>query len=153
VFAAGMHDMGVLWASQRHRGQSIGLLSGRYIGKRGRMLFLVVIFLLLLMVNTAFGVVISNLLLSTPSSVIPTWGAIAVAVLIGHAIYRFNWTLRLVSIVGVVYVYSLMLLDDQFLISLPDTVLGIQANGIWIIILFIYAFFSSLLPVWVMLQP
>ena len=27
VFAAGMHDMGVLWASQRHRGQSIGLLS------------------------------------------------------------------------------------------------------------------------------
>src|SRR5699024_12827791 len=43
VFAAGMHDMGVLWASQRHRGQSIGLLSGRYIGKRGRMLFLGVI--------------------------------------------------------------------------------------------------------------
>ncbi len=39
----------------------------------------VVIFLLLLMVNTAFGVVISNLLVSTPTSVIPTWGAIIVA--------------------------------------------------------------------------
>ena len=83
VFFAGMHDLGALWASQRHRGQSIGTLSGRYIGARGRNLFLVVIFLLLLMVNTAFAVVISNLLISTPSAVIPTWGAIVVALLIG----------------------------------------------------------------------
>ncbi len=44
VFFAGMHDLGALWASQRHRGQSIGTLSGRYIGARGRNLFLVVIF-------------------------------------------------------------------------------------------------------------
>jgi len=39
VFFAGMHDLGALWASQRHKGQSIGTLSGRYIGKRGRNLF------------------------------------------------------------------------------------------------------------------
>ena len=153
VFAAGMHDMGVLWASQRHRGQSIGLLSGRYIGKRGRMLFLVVIFLLLLMVNTAFGVVISGLLISTPSSVIPTWGAIAVALCIGQAIYRLKWNLPLVSVVGVVALYSLMLIGDKYPISLPETVLGIPAAGVWIIILFIYAFCASLLPVWMLLQP
>ncbi|NLE18159.1 MAG: carbon starvation protein A, partial [Propioniciclava sp.] len=53
VFIAGMHDFGALWASQRHKGQSIGTLSGRYIGNRGRNLFLVVIFLLLLMVVAA----------------------------------------------------------------------------------------------------
>lgn len=73
IFFAGLHDLGALWASQRHKGQSIGTLSGRYIGKRGRNLFLIVIFLLLLMVNTAFAVVISNLLVSTPTAVIPTW--------------------------------------------------------------------------------
>src|SRR5699024_1923090 len=123
------------------------------IGKRGRMVFLVVNFLLLPMANTACGVVISTLLFSTPASVIPTWDAIAVAVLIGQAIYGFRGKLPLVSSVGVVSLYSLMILGDQYPISLPDTVLGIPANGIWIIILFIYAFFASLLPVWVLLQP
>ncbi|WJY98058.1 carbon starvation CstA family protein [Corynebacterium fournieri] len=153
VFFAGMHDLGALWASQRHRGQSIGTLSGRYIGARGRNLFLVVIFLLLLMVNTAFAVVISNLLISTPTAVIPTWGAIVVALLIGQAIYRFNWNLPLVSIVGVAALYGLMILGDQFPVSLPETMLGIPDRGWWIIFLFVYAFVASLLPVWVLLQP
>ena len=153
VFFAGMHDLGALWASQRHRGQSIGTLSGRYIGARGRNLFLVVIFLLLLMVNTAFAVVISNLLISTPTAVIPTWGAIVVALLIGQAIYRFNWNLPLVSIVGVAALYGLMILGDQFPLALPETMLGIPDRGWWIIFLFTYAFVASLLPVWVLLQP
>ena len=153
IFFAGLHDLGALWASQRHKGQSIGTLSGRYIGKRGRNLFLIVIFLLLLMVNTAFAVVISNLLVSTPMAVIPTWGAIAVALLIGQAIYRLKWNLPLVSIVGVIALYALMIIGDRVPVVLPDTVLGIPANGVWIILLFIYAFIASMLPVWVLLQP
>ena len=153
VFMAGMHDIGALWASQRHRGQSIGTLSGRYIGARGRNLFLIVIFLLLLMVNTAFSVVIAGQLVSTPTAVIPTWGAILVAVLVGQAIYRFNWNLPLVSVVGVVALYALMIIGDRNPIALPETVLGIPAEGVWIILLFVYAFAASLLPVWVLLQP
>lgn len=115
IFIAGMHDMGILWASQRHRGQSIGTLSGRYIGKRGRNLFLVVIFLLLLMVVAAFAVVISNLLIANPSAVIPTWGAIVVALLIGQAVYRMQWNLPVVSILGVIALYTLVLIGDRFL--------------------------------------
>ena len=153
VFFAGLHDLGALWASQRHRGQSIGTLSGRYIGARGRNLFLVVIFLLLLMVNTAFAVVISNLLISTPSAVIPTWGAIVVALLIGQAIYRLKWNLPLVSVVGVAALYGLMILGDRVPLALPEEMLGIPARGWWIIFLFTYAFVASLLPVWVLLQP
>lgn len=153
MFFAGMHDLGALWASQRHRGQSIGTLSGRYIGDRGRNLFLVVIFLLLLMVNAAFAVVISNLLISTPSAVIPTWGAIVVALLIGQAIYRFNWNLPLVSLIGVTALYGLMIWGDRMPLALPEVMLGIPDRGWWIIFLFIYAFIASLLPVWVLLQP
>ncbi len=153
VFFAGMHDMGALWASQRHRGHSIGTLSGRYVGARGRNLFLIVIFLLLLMVNTAFAVVISNLLISTPTAVIPTWGAILVALLIGQAIYRLNWNLPLVSFVGVAALYGLMILGDRMPLALPEVMLGIPDRGWWIIFLFLYAFIASLLPVWVLLQP
>ena len=153
IFFAGMHDLGALWASVRNRGQSIGSLSARYIGRRGANLFLVVIFLLLLMVNAAFAVVISGLLVSTPSSVIPTWGAIAVALLIGQAIYRFRWNLPIVSVVGVVALYALIWLGDQYPVSLPDTVLGMPASGVWIVILFAYAGIASVLPVWLLLQP
>lgn len=153
VFIAGMHDFGALWASQRHKGQSIGTLSGRYIGARGRNLFLVVIFLLLLMVVAAFAVVISGLLVSTPTSVIPTWGAIIVALFVGQAIYRFKWNLPLVSVVGVVVLYALMIIGDRFPIVLPDSILGLSPNAFWIIVLFIYGAIASLLPVWVLLQP
>ena len=153
VFFAGMHDLGAMWASNRNKARSIGTLSGRYIGRHGRNLFLIVIFLLLLMVNAAFAVVISNLLVSTPTAVIPTWGAIVVALLIGQAIYRLKWNLVAVSIVGVVALYGLMILGDMYPIELPETVLGLSANAFWIIILFLYAGVASLLPVWMLLQP
>lgn len=153
IFFAGMHDLGALWASVRNRGQSIGALSGRYIGVHGRNLFLVVIFLVLLMVNAAFAVVISGLLVSTPTAVIPTWGAILVAVLVGQAIYRLNWSLPLVSLVGVVALYAMILLGNAVPIELPESIAGLPANAVWILLLFLYAGVASMLPVWVLLQP
>src|SRR5690606_14029358 len=153
VFFAGMHDMGALWASARNKGKSMGALSSRYIGQRGANLFLVVIFLLLLMVIAAFAVVISNLLVSTPTAVIPTWGAILVALCIGQAIYRFTWNLAVVSVVGVVALYSLIVIGDRVPVELPAEVMGLPANAVWIILLFVYAAIASILPVWMLLQP
>ncbi|HIY85144.1 MAG TPA: carbon starvation protein A [Candidatus Yaniella excrementavium] len=153
VFFAGMHDMGALWASARHKGRSIGTLSGRYIGGSGRILFLVVIFFLLLMVNAVFAVVIADLLISTPTAVIPVWGAIAVALLIGQAIYRLKWNLPIVSVVGVGVLYGLIMLGDRFPIQLPETIMGMSAAAFWIIVLFLYAGIASMLPVWMLLQP
>lgn len=153
VFFAGMHDAGALWASARNRGQSMGMLSGRYIGARGRNLFLVVIFLLLLMVNAAFAVVITNLLISTPTAVIPTWGAIAVAAVIGQMIYRWKMNLALTTVIGVTVLYALIVIGDKNPIELPESLLGMSPATVWIILLFAYAFIASLLPVWVLLQP
>ncbi|TDK27493.1 carbon starvation protein A [Luteimonas aestuarii] len=153
VFFAGVHDFGALWASVRNKGKSIGMLSGSFIGRRGRNLFLVVIFLLLLMVNAAFAVVIANLLVSTPTSVIPTWGAIAVALVIGQLIYRYKVSLLWPSIGGVLVLYGLILVGNQYPVVLPETILGLNARSFWIVLLFGYAGVASLLPVWVLLQP
>ncbi|QFG20234.1 carbon starvation protein A [Actinomadura sp. WMMB 499] len=153
VFFAGMHDLGALWASARNKGRSMGTLSGRYIGRRGANLFLVVIFLLLLMVVAAFAVVIKNLLISTPSAVIPAWGAVAVALLVGQAVYRFKMGLGLVTVLGVAALYGLILLGDAVPVELPDPILGMSPATFWIIALFIYAGIASMLPVWVLLQP
>jgi carbon starvation protein len=153
VFFAGMHDLGALWASLRNKGKSIGALSGRYIGKRGANLFLIVIFLLLLMVIAAFAVVIKNLLISTPTSVIPTWGAIIVALLVGVAVYRMRWPLIPVTIVGVVALYALIVVGNSVPVVLPESFLGMSPATVWILALFIYGAIASLLPVWVLLQP
>ena len=43
IFFAGVHDMGALWASNRHGAKSIGALSSDVIGKRASALFMVII--------------------------------------------------------------------------------------------------------------
>jgi carbon starvation protein len=153
IFFAGVHDFGALWASVRNQGKSIGTLTGNIIGARARNLFLVVIFLLLLMVNAAFAVVIANLLVAQPTAVIPTWGAILVALIIGQLIYRYKMSLLWVSIVGVVALYSLIVVGYSFPIVLPESVLGLGPRSQWILLLFLYAGIASMLPVWVLLQP
>ncbi len=153
VFFAGMHDFGALWASTRNKGRTIGDLAKRYIGGRGSLLFTVVIFLLIIIVNAVFASIIAGLLVTTPTAVIPTWGAIAVALCIGQAIYRLKWNLPIVSIVGVVVLYALIILGDKFPIVLPETIMGMSAQAFWIVVLFLYAGVASLLPVWMLLQP
>src|SRR5699024_7993791 len=64
VFMAGVHDFGTLVLSLRHKGHSIGTLADRLIGKRGRILFLFIILILVLMVNAVFAWVISSLFIS-----------------------------------------------------------------------------------------
>ena len=152
VFFAGVHDFGALWASSRHKGKSIGALSEDVIGKRTRALFMVVVFLVLLMVNAVFGVVIAGAFVNTPNAVFPAWSAIVVALIIGQLLHR-NVNLTLLSVVGVMALYFSIYVGSIMPIELPTGLFGLTANANWIVILFIYAAIASMLPVWVLLQP
>ncbi len=151
VFFAGVHDSGALWASARHKGRSIGALSESVIGRRTRVLFMVVIFLLLLMVNSVFGVVIANSFVGTPGAVFPAWAAIVVALVIGQLVHR-KFNLVALGIGGVVILYMTVYAGSQIPLVLPE-MFGLTPQANWIIILFIYAAIASMLPVWVLLQP
>jgi carbon starvation protein len=153
IFFAGIHDAGAIWASVRNKAKSIGTLTGEVVGNRARAIFSIVIFLVLLMVNAVFGVVIAKLLINNPGAVVPVWGAIAVALVIGQAIYRAKMRLPLVSLIGVVALYALIYVGPSVPVELPETVAGLSPSAAWIIILFVYAAIASLLPVWVLLQP
>ncbi len=152
ILFAGVHDMGALWASARHKGKSMGALSESVIGKRSRALFMIVIFLVLLMVNAVFGVVIANSFVSQPDAVFPAWTAIAVALIIGQLIKR-NFKLVPLCLVGVLVLYASVYAGSYIPIALPETMFGLADTANWIIILFIYAAIASLLPVWMLLQP
>ncbi|MFN3614279.1 MAG: carbon starvation protein A [Rubrimonas sp.] len=153
VFFAGVHDMTAMWASVRNKARSIGAVTGDVVGRRARTLFMIVIFLVLLMVNAVFAVVIANLLIANPTAVVPVWGAIAVALVIGQLIYRRRMGLLGVSIAGVVALYALIGLGPLMPVELPSSVLGLPPAAQWIVLLFAYAAVASLLPVWVLLQP
>jgi carbon starvation protein len=152
IFFAGVHDFGAIWASARHKGKSIGALSEQVIGSRTRALFMVVIFLVLLMVNAVFGVVIANAFVSTPGAVFPAWSAIAVAIIIGQLVHR-NFKLSVLTVLGVIALYISVYIGSELPVTLPDQMLGLTAKANWIIILFIYAAIASMLPVWALLQP
>jgi carbon starvation protein len=153
VFFAGVHDAGALWASVRNRGDSIGALTESVVGKRARSLFMIVIFLLLLMVNAVFAIIIAQLFVDVSSSVIPAWFVIAVALAIGWLLYRKGVPLLWPSIIALILLYGSMFVGAIYPVSLPDQVFGLQAPAQWVIILFTYAAIASLLPVWVLLQP
>ena len=153
VFFAGVHDFGAIWASVRNQGRSIGSLTGDVVSVRARTLFMIVIFFLLMMVNAVFAVAISNAFVDTPSSVIPAWTAIAVAVVIGVLIYKVKVPILWPTIIGTIILYAVIWVGDAVPVALPETFMGLGAAPQWIIILFIYATIASLLPVWLLLQP
>lgn len=153
IFFAGVHDAGALWASVRNKGKSIGALTEDVVGPRARSLFMIVIFLLLLMVNAVFAIVIGQLFASYPSSVIPAWFVIAVALGIGYLLYRQGVSLLIPSLVALGLLYGSMVVGEVVPITLPEQVLGLAPEGQWVILLFAYAFVASLLPVWLLLQP
>ena len=153
MFFAGVHDFGAIWASVRNRAKSVGALTGDVVGHRARNLFMVVIFLLLLMVNAVFAVVISKAFQEAPSSVIPAWSAIVVAIVIGVLIYKVKVPILWPTVVGTIVLYAVIYLGDAFPVELPASVLGLAPGPQWILILFLYAAIASLLPVWLLLQP
>lgn len=176
VFAGAVHDFGALWISTRHKATSIGTLTEQIVGSRARVLFLLIIFFLLLLVNAVFAVVIANLFIANHGAVLPVWGSLVVAVVVGLLIYRTGVGILWPSIAALLALYVLIWLGQYAPFALPDVFgfapsdLQLQAaqgavadaaeaariDGVrtgWVIILFVYAFFASVLPVWVLLQP
>ncbi|MCG1029420.1 carbon starvation protein A [Virgibacillus halodenitrificans] len=168
VFAAGVHDFGTLVLSVRNKGQSVGTLAHRLVGQRAKILFLFIILILVLMVNAVFAWVISNLFISYPASVLPVFIQIPLAIWIGHAVYKRNKKMLVPSLFALAAMYLAAILASKvgFLqIDLVQYMGGEDGSGlfglgavstaflIWIVILMIYVYIASTLPVWKLLQP
>jgi carbon starvation protein len=155
VFAAGVHDFGALVVSVRHKGRSIGTLARDILGKRARTLFMLIIFFLILMVNAVFALVIAQLFIHYPGSVLPIVIAIPLAVLVGFMIYRTRVGAFLPSIAALVLLYLFVYVGKLFPVTVDGAAraLGVTPLIFWIIAIFIYTYFASALPVWLLLQP
>jgi carbon starvation protein len=155
VFAAGVHDFGSIVVSVRNRAQNIGSLTSSVINARSRTLFLIIIFFLLTLVNAVFAVVIGNLFVGNPGAVIPIVLEIPIAIALGQYMYKSKSAALIPSLLGVVALYALILVGRAFPIELDNlaAAVGMGPRTLWIVLLFLYAFVASRIPVWILLQP
>jgi carbon starvation protein len=154
IFASGAHDFGSIWVSSRHKGRSMGDLTNSLISHRARVLFLIVIYFLVLMVNAVFLLVIAALLNKYPTAVIPIFIEIPLAVGIGWLFYKYTkWGILLPSIGALAVMYLTIWLAAT--LGWEVTVPAINDSTIvtWVLIFLVYGFIATLLPVWVLLQP
>ncbi|WP_174727972.1 carbon starvation protein A [Mesobacillus harenae] len=168
VFAAGVHDFGTLVLSVRNKGQSVGTITSKLIGKRAKIMFLFIILILVLMVNAVFAWVIANLFVKFPASVLSVFIQIPLAVWIGYAVYKRKTNMLFPSLIALAVMYGAAVLASRvpaLQIDLvryfggADSTVMFGLNGVsmaffvWIIILMVYCYIASTLPVWKLLQP
>jgi len=154
VFMGAVHDFGALVISIKEKGRSIADITASVISSRTRIMFLIFVMMLIWLVLAVFAMVIADLFVSIPSSVLPINIQIIVALIIGWIIYKKGMNSFIPSIIALGILYFFVWLGTQ--IPLSFSLLGWakdQQTSAWIIILFIYSGIASLLPVWLLLQP
>jgi carbon starvation protein len=150
ILIGAVHDFGALVVSLRNRGQTVGEISGRVISPRSRVLFLLILFFSLTVVLAIFGLVIASIFNLYPESVLSVWIAMPLAVIIGIWVHRGGSRLLLPSLVGIGVLYAAVLIGAYWL---PLKLEVANPVVVWTILLMIYCFIASVLPVWLLLQP
>lgn len=211
IFIGAVHDLGALAVSMRHKGRSIGDVAYHVISQRARILSLLIIFFLMALAMGSFCNALADLFINyNPDAIIPSFGLILVAIVVGTLVYRVKAPLGLTTLLALCVFAGLVLwgveqpvtsyewfcssetraaLDeakgtpadgDQPGFEKPygavaarayldaqgqdDAVAELGAlategsalwwaNRSWIAGLLVYAFFASILPVWLLLQP
>jgi len=152
IFAGAVHDFGSLVVSLRNKGQSIGELATGLISPRVRTLFLLIIFFELWIVIAIFALIIAILFVWYPQAVFPVWFEIPIAVWLGYMVYKKNGNVTWLAIIAIIAMYVTVVIGAYWPLKMPG-MFGLNSIEVWIIILFIYSFIASTLPVTQLLQP
>jgi len=155
IFIGGVHDWGALFASARHDGKSIGEIIRINIGENGKKLFNIFAYLTLILVVAAFTDICASTFAFDPVKPETLSGAqagtasvlfIFLAMAFGFAVYRRGANLIVSTVVGVVLLFCCIWIGYMF----PFLKLTKFA---WDILLIVYIYAASTLPVWFLLQP
>ena len=146
IFIGGVHDFGSLFASVRHGGSSIGEVINKNIGKKGKELFNIFAWLTLVLVVASFTSITAGSFEASPQAATASMIFILLAILFGFIVYRRNASLPISTIVGVACVFFAIYIGYRW------PVLKFSKET-WYVILLVYIYLASVLPVWILLQP
>ena len=161
IFFGAVHDFGALFASIRHKGQSIGEVIEDSMGTSAKRLFIIFSYLTLILVVAAFASIVANTFKATydESGVLDKVASsanastamisilfIVVAIVFGFLVYRRNAGLGISTVIGVAAIVLCMAIGLNFHPLYLD-------GTTWMIIVGIYITVASVTPVWILLQP
>lgn len=160
IFFGGVHDFGALFASIRHKGQSIGEIISANMSKRAKRLFLIFAYLTLILVVAAFASIVATTFgatyvdgvldkaasASNASVAMVSLLFIAIAIVFGVCVYRRNTPMGISTVLGVIAIVICMAVGMNF----HPLYLSTET---WMIVVGIYIAVASVTPVWILLQP
>lgn len=161
-----VHDFTALVLSARHEGSSVGQIATHYLSGRARVLFLLVIFfgvalamgVFIFIISKLFGVYLSKPGVAPPvegypQAVFPSLWLMVIAGVSGWFLEKRRASMRPVIIIG----FALSLFGIWAGLAMKRAGLYDPemwpSQSAWMIILLVYAFAASVLPVWSLLQP
>lgn len=158
IFFGAMHDFGALFASLRHKGQSIAAVIAENIDNTAKRIFCIFAYLTLLLVVAAFASIVANtfavgLANATDASNVANQRTamismlfIVAAVIYGIATRGRNLPAAANIGIAILIIVVLVAIGYNFpYISLDYTT--------WMILLGVYIMVAAIAPVWILLQP
>ncbi len=160
VLFGGIHDFSSLMVSLRSKGRSIADVASATISHRAKVVFSIFIWLTLILVIAVFVHFCAETFIAEPKIVIPTAGLIPLAMLIGFMLYDVKFNQISTTILGLAVLGGLIMLGNNIPLGLvklsfkvQEYTLNIKSMELWSILLLVYAFFASITPVHILLQP
>ena len=158
IFFGAMHDFGALFASLRHKGQSIAAVIAENIDNTAKRIFCIFAYLTLLLVVAAFASIVANtfavgLANATDASNLANQRTAMISMLFIVAAVIYGLVTRgrnipAVANIGIAILIIVVLVAVGYnfpYISLDYTT--------WMILLGVYIMVAAIAPVWILLQP
>jgi carbon starvation protein len=145
IFIGAVHDFGSLITSVKEGGSSVADIARESISKRAKIIFSIFLWFALILVIAVFAWFCADTFAKEPKIVLPSLGLIPVAMLIGFLLYNLRLNSILTTILGLSLLVGLIFLGN----SLPIN----GSFNMWMVVLFIYCYIASVLPVNILLQP
>jgi carbon starvation protein len=155
VLCGCVHDFMVLVASVRHKGRSLADIARTEIGAFSGFVAMIAVLFILLVTLAGLGIVVVNALANSPWGVFTIGMTIPIALLMGWAMFqRVPGEVRVIgpSIIGVVLLISAVIGGHWFAQSSAAGALTFTPHEITILMC-VYGFVASVLPVWLLLTP
>jgi carbon starvation protein len=167
IFIGGVHDMGSLVASIRHKASGIADTMKNYVSKRVWILFNVFIFFTLVMIIVAFTDITTSAFVNTielADGAVVGGGATATSsilylllpIMMGFTLKFTKMKLSVATAIFLPLVAVSIWVGQYIPFNLQDT-LGLatpkDAQKIWNVVIIAYCFIAGIVPVWALLQP
>jgi len=155
IFIGGVHDFSSLIASIRHKARSIAEIAKEHMTPLAYKLFLAFIWLTLVYVLTVFTDLTSTTFAADGGVATSSLLFILLAVGFGIFVYRLKIPVLWSSLLFVPLVFLSTWIGHIIPLSadlIPRT-FGNDPAKTWDLVLIVYIFFASTLPVWILLQP